>query len=829
MIAAQPYKSRSPYYKVEDGVIITNRGDYACCFQLNLPEIFTLSKSNYVDLQHTWEQAINSLPYESVVHKQDYFRREKYKSDHINVDDFLENTYELAFNERPYIHHNCFVYLIKRAENRKKVTSLSSSLFRKSMFTGKLLDEKEQAEFWDGVIRFEKTLANFDKDRLTIQRLDTDDILGTDNHIGVLEQYLFLNSSEVNELSDVSYENGIHIGTKTVNLHTLADLRSYPEAVGPRINYDQYSSDNSKFSVGFSTQLGLLLDENHIYNQVIYIPHPDKYIKKYEKKGRRLYSLMKKERSNQIAHQAVNNFLNQYYNEDKKICLAHFNVMSYLDAGTPEKNAILKNKVKVAFNSMSADPKLETVGHSQIHYACFPGNAAEMPENEMALLFTDIASCLLNNETNYKSSLAPIGVKLGDRLTGRPVNVDMFDEPRDRGWIDNRNVIMVGGSGSGKSMCNNRMMQSHYKDGAHIVMVDVGHSYKGLCEMLGGYYYTFSEDEPIEFNPFYLKIGDRMTTERIENLKSLLLSLWKKNPDEHEQSEYVALSTSLKMYYEYIENNHDIFPCFNTYYDFCKEHFQAHMDATNIREQEFDIINFLYNLTPFYKGGEFDYLLNATKNLDILNQRFIVFELDNIKDHPVLFPVVTLMIMDVFIDKMRRLGDERKIIMIEEAWKAIMKEGMANFIKYLYKTVRKFNGSVGVVTQEIDDLLASPIIKETIITNADIKILLDHKKFANDIDKLIKLYKLSEEEAQILLSLNKANDPTKKYKEVFISFNGVQFKAYRVELSREQYIAYTTEKPEKETLAQYLDEYSGDYRVAITQLSRDLQLGNVKW
>src|SRR5207245_4198749 len=131
----------------------------------------------------------------------------------------------------------------------------------------------------------------------------------------------------------------------------------------------------------------------------------------------------------------------------------------------------------------------------------------------------------------------------------------------------------------------------------------------------------------------------------------------------------------------------------------------------NVKEKDFDIDNFLYVLRPYYEGGEFDYLLNATKNLELLSQRLIVFELDNIKDHPILFPVVTIIIMEVFISKMRKLKGVRKMILIEEAWKAIAREGMAEYIKYLFKTVRKYFGEAIVVTQEVEDIISSPIVR----------------------------------------------------------------------------------------------------------------------
>ena len=292
-------------------------------------------------------------------------------------------------------------------------------------------------------------------------------------------------------------------------------------------------------------------------------------------------------------------------------------------------------------------------------------------------------------------------------------------------------------------------------------------------------------------------MDDTLDTEKKESIKTLLLALWKKDDETFNRSEYVALSNALQLYFDKVNKEADVFPCFDSFYEFLKDEFVAILKGDNVKDKDFDVSNFLYVLRPYYKGGEFDYLLNAKENLDLLQQRFIVFELDNIKDHPILFPVVTIIIMEVFISKMRKLKGVRKMILIEEAWKAIAKEGMAEYIKYLFKTVRKFFGEAIVVTQEVEDIISSPVVKQAIINNSDCKILLDQSKYQNKFDQIQELLGLTEKEKALVLSINKANDPTKKYKEVFISLGGVLSKVYRTEVSPEEYLAYTTEEKEK--------------------------------
>jgi len=376
-------------------------------------------------------------------------------------------------------------------------------------------------------------------------------------------------------------------------------------------------------------------------------------------------------------------------------------------------------------------------------------------------------------------------------------------------------------SGSGKSFFTNHMVRSYYEQGTHVVLVDVGHSYKGLCDMVGGYYFTYSETDPIRFNPFFIGKGDSLDIEKKESIKTLLLALWKKDDESFMRSEYVALSNALQGYFDQLEKDRSIFPCFNTFYEYLQTDFLEVLKKDKVKEKDFDVDNFLFVLRPFYKGGEYDFLLNATQNLDLLQQRFIVFELDNIKDS-ILFPVVTLIIMEIFISKMRKLKGIRKMILIEEAWKAIAREGMAEYIKYLFKTVRKFFGEAIVVTQEVEDIISSPIVKQAIINNSDCKILLDQSKYQNKFDQIQELLGLSDKEKSLVLSVNKANDPKRKYKEVFISLGGVYSKVYRTEVSMEEYLAYTTEETEKIKVMQYAKRY-GSIQKGIAVLASELR------
>ncbi|MBZ4033838.1 TraG family conjugative transposon ATPase [Flavobacterium sp. 17A] len=812
-----------PIMDVQHDCILSKQGDLTVVFKADLPEIFTMSDQEYEAFHQSWIKAIKILPKFTVFHKQDWFLESSYKADFDNEDSsFLTRSSERFFNERAFLDHSCYIMITKKPAGRKNSSSLFSNLIRNNLVPDETLTMQFLQDFIDSTGQFKRIME--DSGFIRLRRLRNDELKSQSRNTGLIEKYCFLSENENSYIyNDLKFSDGMQIGDKHSQLFTLGDAADLPALCGSRINFDRYSTDKTKFSIGFASTLGQLLSCNHIYNQYIFIEDAQKTIQKLESKRLRLQSLSAYSRENMIARDATNDFLNEAIAQQRLPVKAHFNVLAW----TSEKEELkdIKNKVSSALAQMDAAAKQETVGAPQIYWAGIPGNAADFPMNDAFDTFTEQAVCFLNMETGYRSSLSPCGIRLGDRLTGKPVHVDISDEPVKMGICTNRNKFVLGPSGSGKSFFTNHMVRSYYEQGTHIVLVDVGHSYKGLCDMVNGYYFTYDEKNPIRFNPFYIGEGDSLDTEKKESIKTLLLALWKKDDETFNRSEYVALSNALQLYFEKLDKDESIFPCFNTFYEFLKQEFVTVLQGDNVKDKDFDVNNFLYVLRPYYSGGEFDYLLNATENLDLLKERFIVFELDNIKDHPILFPVVTIIIMEVFISKMRKLKGIRKMILIEEAWKAITKEGMSEYIKYLFKTVRKFFGEAIVVTQEVEDIISSPVVKQAIINNSDCKILLDQSKYQNKFDQIQELLGLTDKEKALVLSVNKANDPSKKYKEVFISLGGMLSKVYRTEVSLEEYLAYTTEESEKVKMNAYAQKFGGDIKKGIAAMAQELRRG----
>ena len=518
-------------------------------------------------------------------------------------------------------------------------------------------------------------------------------------------------------------------------------------------------------------------------------------------------------------------YLNEAHSQGLRSVRCHCNVMAWAESEAELKR--IRNDVGSQLALMGCTPHHNTVDVPVLFWAAIPGNEADFPAEESFYTFLDQALCLFNEETNYRSSLSPFGIKMSDRLSGIPIHLDISDLPMKCGTITNRNKFILGPSGSGKSYLTNHLVRQYWEQGSHILLVDTGNSYQGLCSLIhaktkgrDGVYFTYTEEAPIAFNPFYVEDGV-YDVEKRESLKTLLLTLWKRESEEPTRSEEVALSNAVNLYLSKLRADHSIVPSFDTFYEFVETDYRRLLEQKRVREKDFDLANFLNVLEPYYKGGEYDYLLNSDKQLDLLDKRFIVFELDNISSNRTLLPVVTLIIMETFISKMRRLKGVRKVILIEECWKALTSANMSAYIRYLYKTVRKYFGEAVVVTQEVDDIISSPIVKESIINNADCKILLDQRKYLSKFDGIQRLLGLTDKERAQILSINLSNDPKRRYKEVWIGLGGIQSAVYATETSVEEYLTYTTEESEKMQVMELAGKLGGDIEAAIRQLARE--------
>ena len=826
VLKAETLERKFPLLSVENGCIVSKDADLTVAFEVELPELFTMTAAEYEAVHSSWVKAVKVLPDFSVVCKQDWFTKETYRPDFRDGEQsFLSKSYERHFNERPYLNHKCYLYLTKTTRERSRQRSDFNSLCRGSLLPKEMVDKDTAARFLEAVEQFERIMN--DSGHVSLRRLEADEITGTEGRPGLVEKYFSLSlEDETAVLQDICLNpGGMRVGDKRLCVHTLSDTEDLPVRVSTDMRYERMSTDRSDCRLSFAAPVGLLLPCNHIYSQYVFIDDAQEILRTMEKTSRNMLSLSKYSRSNAVNREWTEMYLDEAHTKGVLPVRCHCNVTAW--AEDREELRRVKNDTGSQLAMMECTPRHNTVDAPVLYWAGIPGNAGDFPAEESFYTFLEQAVCLFTAETNYRSSPSPFGIRMADRRNGIPLHVDISDLPMKRGIITNRNKFVLGPSGSGKSFFTNHLVRQYYEQGTHILLVDTGNSYQGLCRMIhdrthgeDGIYITYEEDNPIAFNPFYTDSG-QFDVEKRESIKTLILTLWKREDEAPKRSEEVALSGAVNAYIRRITDDRASRPDFNGFYEFVRDDYRRMIEQKKVREKDFDIDGFLNVLEPFYKGGDYDFLLNSDRELDLTNKRFIVFELDNISSNKVLLPVVTLIIMETFISKMRKLRGIRKMILIEECWKALMSANMSEYIKYLFKTVRKYFGEAVVVTQEVDDIISSPIVKESIINNADCKILLDQRKYLSKFDGIQRLLGLTDKERAQILSINLSNDPKRRYKEVWIGLGGVQSAVYATETSAAEYLCYTTEESEKMQVMELAGKLGGDIEAAIRQLARE--------
>ena len=541
------WEDRFPILAVENNCIVSKDADITVAFEVELPELYTVTAAEYEAIHGTWVKAMKVLPNYSVVYKQDWFVKETYRP---KTDDgeqsFLTRSYELHFNERPYLNHKCYLFLTKTTRERSRRKSDFNTLCRGFLLPKEITDKDAAARFLEAVEQFERIMN--DSGHIRLRRLETDEITGTKERPGLVEKYFSLSlEDETTVLQDICLKPGrMRIGDKRLCLHTLSDTEDLPGRLSTDMRYERMSTDRSDCRLSFAAPVGLLLSCNHIYSQYVFIDDAQEILQMMEKNSRNMLSLSKYSRSNAVNQEWTEMYLDEAHTKGVLPVRCHCNVIAW--AEDAEEFRRIRNDTGSQLAMMECTPRYNTIDTPVIYWAGIPGNAGDFPSEESFYTFLEQAVCLFAGETNYRSSPSPFGIRLADRQNGIPVHVDISDLPMKKGIITNRNKFILGPSGSGKSFFTNHLVRQYYEQGAHILLVDTGNSYQGLCRMIhdrtngkDGIYITYEEDNPISFNPFYTESG-KFDVEKRDSINTLILTLWKREDESPKRSEEVALS-----------------------------------------------------------------------------------------------------------------------------------------------------------------------------------------------------------------------------------------------------------------------------------------------
>ncbi|WCT13335.1 TraG family conjugative transposon ATPase [Mucilaginibacter jinjuensis] len=558
--------------------------------------------------------------------------------------------------------------------------------------------------------------------------------------------------------------------------------------------------------------------ESILYNQVIEIPAQQSLLNKLEVKRKRHSGIP--DPANLLCVEDIDQLLKDVARNGQLLVNVHYSIVLSAPAADIQRSV---NFIESALFQLGIIPNQNAYNQLELFRAALPGNGVELRNYDWFLTTSDAALSLFFKERPMEDEASSFRIRLTDHK-GIPVAIDPADLPMRTGRINNRNKFVLGPSGSGKSFFMNSLVEQYLLFNVDVVIVDVGHSYSGLCAYYGGKYITWSDDRPITMNPFLIT-EDEYNLEKKDNLVTLIALLWKGAGGSVSTIERDVLTATVSGYYAIaFSEGSGIDLSFNSFYEF------ALKKIPEIKSEEripFDLDEFRYVLKKFYRGGEYESILNEAGDQSLLSEPFVVYEIDALQDNAVLLPIVTLIIMDVFIQKMRNRKNQRKVLILEEAWRALMSPIMSSFLLYLNKTVRKFWGEVIEVTQELSDIISNPVVKDSIINNSDTVILLDQRKFRDNYAEIAKVLSISPTEQRKIFTINQLDnrDDRARFNEVYIR-RGSTGEVYGVEVSRHQYYVYTTEKPEKNAVQIYVQHY-GSYPAALDAFLSDIDKAGI--
>lgn len=702
------------YFTVEEtdgiGVLYTKTGEYSAVLKIENPvQKYSADINGFYDFTHLFSSLALTLSEGYAIHKQDIFVRKRFEQETEGNREFLSESYFRYFKGRPYTDSLCYLTITQEAkksrlfsfDNRKwrdflvKVRKVHDQL-RDSGVQARFLNKTEASEYVDRYFAM-----NFKDRTVSMSNFKAD-------------------------------EETVSMGDKRCKVYSLVDVdcATLPSLIRP---YTNIEVNNAEMPVDLVSVVDNIPNaETVVYNQIVFLPNQKRELSLLDKKKNRHASIPNP--GNKMAVDDIKRVQEVIARESRQLVYTHFNLVVGVPAGTDLQKCT--NHLENAFGRMGIHISKRAYNQLELFVSSFPGNCYSLSEEyDRFLTLSDAAMCLMYKERVLHSEDTPLKIYYTDRQ-GVPVAIDITGKEGKQKMTDNSNFFCLGPSGSGKSFHMNSVVRQLHEQGTDVVMVDTGNSYEGLCEYLGGKYISYTEEKPITMNPFRIR-REEMNVEKTGFLKNLVLLIWKgaqgtvtqtedrlvehvitdyydayfndfegftprqredlrqslfideRNSKEHEKESEQERAVRIEGIINKIESRRKKLKVkelsFNSFYEYSVQRLPDICEENRITDIE--LATYRYMMKDFYRGGNHEKTLNENMDSSLFDETFVVFEIDSIKDDPLLFPLVTLIIMDVFLQKMR-IKKNRKVLVIEEAWKAIASPLMAEYIKFMCAPVK---------------------------------------------------------------------------------------------------------------------------------------------
>lgn len=791
-----------PILTIQDGVVVSKRGELTVGWEVSLPPLCAMTEDGYEDLLEALSSAVRALGPSYIVHRQDIYLKDSYKAQ--RLEGFLSGSYERHFSDREHLVHRQYLYLTLALKDAPNRSISSSGAFGISIPKGEFL-AKDLATLLSKASEFASVMSS--RGGYTLSRLD-------DTQLAAI---VFDHSriySRDNIYSDI--ERGtdrVKCGPRTLWAYSISESRSLPTILSPSQRADSLSSSSSEIHLSTSAAIGPLLECEHMVNTYIFTLNQGDTMREMGGRKRRMTS-MGQNPENRIAADELEEFADQAHKESLTCVKAHTNILVW---GDEHQEQELRSRISSALSGMNILCVQNTSDTHVLWYSAYPGAAGEISGDNLMTRELKNFLCLGINET-YDEGIPGGAMKMCDRFRNIPIRIDIQEAAYKAGLIDNYNAFILGGSGTGKSFFTNYFVRSCYDAGETVFIIDVGDSYEGLCSVIreesngkDGIYHTWDKDNPITFDAF-LGIGDwvddagrlQQDSDGVNFLLSFLQTLWTPKGGWNADSANILK----QMVRDFVLSRRAIpeKPIFNDLrqYVITEVAPQVHSasgyicDSVQVTKERFDIDGLILAMGDYAEGGAFGFLLNDRNPRDLFSSRFTVFEVDKLSgiNDSKFYSLCILCIMNSFNAKMRSTPG-MKVMVIEEAWKAIANETMSGYLAGLWKTARKFQTSAVVVTQQVSDIMSSQVIRDTILQNSSVRILLDQSNNRNSFSQLQELLGLTDHQRDIILSMNRLHRDGLKYREVFIALGDKKYGVYATEVSPEEAVCYESNKERK--------------------------------
>ena len=813
-----------PLEGVDDGYILSRCGDVTVGWELTLPAAFSVDTDSYDAMLRSLAAAVRSLPDWWMVHRQDVYLERSYRSEGRTA--FLDEAYDRHFEGRVYPEGRHFLYLTMSSRASAIRPAEKCGLFGTSL-AKKLPTPEELGEFR---ARSEEFIAVVTAGGAVSARRLTDlDLAGEDGRGGLIEEVMTLGTGMLSDV--VLTPESVRVNDEGTVTFIISDSDCVPSGLSSVRRVDQMSTSCSEVDLSLASPVGLmLLNHPHICNLYIVKPSQQTVLSDLGKRTRhmRQFSTDGANADNAAGNDA---FVSEANSGSLCAVYAHCNVICW---GRDEKERLkIRSDVSAALSSMGVDAVRDIHSAPVIWYSSLPGAGCEIGRDHLMLTELKAALALAQYES-FDRGMERGAIRLTDRLRHIPLVLDVQKEAERANLVGNYNIFLDGASGTGKSFTTASILYGMYTYGEHVFIIDVGGSYEQVCSVVreesggrDGIYNRWDREHPFSFCPF-MGCGNwrdadgnpRRDDPSLNFLISMLMTLGTDRDKgiilgDFEESVIVGLVMEFLEWW--IGLGHGTVPLFDDFVGWTRERLiygpgeeddtlrgtmRPFMTRSGVRVDEttFRGTMFVEALASYALDGQFGFLLNAQEPKDLFGSRFTVFDVGELSSvsNPKFYSLCVLCIVNAFDLKMRSKDIEGyKVMAIDEAWKAISNETMAPYLRELWKTARKMSTSAMVITQELDDILTSDVIRETILQNSDIKILMSQDGNRNTFEKVSGPLGLTRTDVNLVLSMAGKES---RSRDVFIKWGSARSGVYTVEACPEQLWAFESNLQKKEPL-----------------------------